>query len=244
VFPVGSVLSKVFYFDDVPKETRLLVRHEEGDWAGYVYQWREDGSDADLLDGAKSLIEQGIEHIIPSRVQCVQCHVGAAGSSLGPEDRQMNRFVAYQNGADSANQIATLQHIGILDSTATADPADIDRLPDPADTSGDLVDRAKSYLHANCANCHRPGGPGRGPMDFRYEVAHEDMGACNVAVTTDDFGDPNVAIIVPGDASISAVNIRTSRLNLGAMPPLGKQVVDSDGAALLDQYVSSLASCP
>ena len=244
VFPIGSVLSKVFYFDDVPKETRLLVRHADGGWEGYAYQWRDDGSDADLLDGAQSLIDQGIDHIIPSRVQCIQCHVAAAGSSLGPENVQMNRFVTYPDGGDSVNQIATLQNIGILDSTASADPADIERFPDINDASVDIVDRAKTYLHANCANCHRPGGPGRGPMDFRYEVAHADMGACNIAATVDDFGNPEIRIVVPGDPALSAVNIRTSRLDLGAMPPLGKQVIDDDGVALLDQYVTSLAECP
>ena len=32
------------------------------------------------------------------------------------------------------------------------------------------ADRARSYLHANCAGCHRPGGPGRGDIDLRAET--------------------------------------------------------------------------
>jgi len=244
VFPIGSVLSKVFFFDGMPVETRMLVRHDDGDWAGYAYEWRADGSDADLISGAVSLEDQGISHTIPSRVQCMQCHVGAAGNSLGPENNQMNMFVIYPGSSDPVNQIATLTSIGIVDSSLGIDPADIERLPDIGDANVDVTDRAKAYLHTNCSNCHRPGGPGRGPMDFRYQIPHEDMGACNAAITVDDFGDPDVRIIVPGDPAKSAVNIRVSRLALGAMPPLGKQVIDADGVALLDEYVDSLNECP
>jgi hypothetical protein len=38
---------------------------------------------------------------------------------------------------------------------------------DNTDTSLDR--RARAYLHENCGYCHRPNGPGQGPMDFRFE---------------------------------------------------------------------------
>lgn len=41
-------------------------------------------------------------------------------------------------------------------------------LPDASDNAQPVVERARAYLHANCANCHQPNGPGRGGLDFRY----------------------------------------------------------------------------
>jgi uncharacterized repeat protein (TIGR03806 family) len=243
-FPVGSVLAKSFYFDGNPVETRLFVRHDDGDWAGYAYKWRPDGTDADLLDGAFSLSEMGLAHTIPSRPQCLQCHVGAAGYSLGPEHAQMNRFIVYPDSTLLANQLATLEAIGMFDSDLSEDPGQIDRLSNTNDGGVSVTDRAKAYLHSNCSNCHRPNGPGRGPADFRYEVPHEQMGVCNESVTTDDFGIPGIALLVPGHPELSAINIRVGRLDLAAMPPIGKQAIDSDGVALLDEYVNSLTSCP
>ena len=242
-FPVGSVLAKQFYFDDAPVETRLLVRHNDGGWAGYAYKWRADLSDADLVDGAVSLMDQGLSHTIPSRGHCLQCHVDAAGDSLGPENAQVNMFVDYPSTGMRANQLITLQAIGLFEAPLPDDPINIARLPALDDTSVELVTRAKAYLHVNCSNCHRPGGPGRGTADFRFEVPHSEMGVCNMPAL-DDFGNPLVALIFPGDPSLSAVNIRASLLGVGAMPPLGKQAVDDAGIALLDEYVSDLASCP
>ncbi len=38
-FPTGSVLMKNFSVDNQLVETRLFMRHPDGDWAGYTYQW-------------------------------------------------------------------------------------------------------------------------------------------------------------------------------------------------------------
>jgi hypothetical protein len=35
--PIGSVLMKEFSIEGRKIETRLLVRHDDGDWAGYAY---------------------------------------------------------------------------------------------------------------------------------------------------------------------------------------------------------------
>jgi mono/diheme cytochrome c family protein len=174
----------------------------------------------------------------------MQCHVWAAGNSLGPENSQINMFVDYLAAGTRANQLVTLQSIGFFDAPLSEDPIDVVRLPSTEDATIDLVTRAKAYFHVNCSNCHRPGGPGRGTADFRFEQAHSDMGVCNMPAQFDDFGNPQVALIVPGDPSLSAVNIRTSLLGVAAMPPLGKQSLDNAGIALLDDYVNSMTVCP
>ena len=242
-FPIGSVLSKVFYFDGAPVETRLLVRHDDGGWAGYAYLWRDDGSDADLISGAVSLADKGHAHTVPSRAQCSQCHLEFLGGSLGPENLQMNKFVRYETEGPMVNQVATLKSVGIVHMHVDTDPADIPRLPSIEDNTVDIETRARAYLHANCSNCHQPGGPGRGAADFRFSNSFAQMNLCNKPVQIDDFGITGVAMIVPGHPELSAVNIRIGRLELGAMPPVGKQALDEAGIILMDDFVTGLETC-
>src|SRR5207244_9316833 len=48
--PVGSVLMKEFSLNGQRLETRLLVHHDDGEWAGYTYVWDDTGTDATLID--------------------------------------------------------------------------------------------------------------------------------------------------------------------------------------------------
>src|SRR5258706_11835722 len=99
----------------------------------------------------------------PSPSQCLRCHTAAAGRSLGLETAQLERAFDYGTGA--ADQLGTLEHIGLFD--APLPPAPRPRLPDP-DGPAPTADRARAVLHANCSFCHRPNGLGRGPADLRY----------------------------------------------------------------------------
>ena len=51
--PIGSVLVKSFSLADQLVETRLFVRHEDGGWAGYSYEWNDAQTEALLLPGSK-----------------------------------------------------------------------------------------------------------------------------------------------------------------------------------------------
>jgi hypothetical protein len=51
-FPVGSVLVKEFTVGGRKVETRLLVRHDDGNWAGYAYAWNEAGTAAEQIGRA------------------------------------------------------------------------------------------------------------------------------------------------------------------------------------------------
>src|SRR5450432_1378272 len=48
-FPAGSVLMKTFSVGGRKVETRLLMRHADGAWAGYSYEWNDGETDATLL---------------------------------------------------------------------------------------------------------------------------------------------------------------------------------------------------
>ena len=54
-FPAGTVLVKHFRLFKQLIETRLLMRHEGGQWAGYSYEWNDSETEATLLDGGRCM---------------------------------------------------------------------------------------------------------------------------------------------------------------------------------------------
>ncbi|HEY0189974.1 MAG TPA: PQQ-dependent sugar dehydrogenase, partial [Kofleriaceae bacterium] len=182
--PIGSVAVKEFAVGGVPIETRLFMRHADGGWAGYTYEWDADGKDATLLTGAKTKqIAAGRTWSYPSRSQCLQCHSQAAGGTIGLEVAQLNSDEVYTSTNRQSNQLATLDHIGVFTTPLAADPSTLPKLVKPTGADGSVEDRSRSYLHANCAHCHRPGGGGQGTMDLRYANALANTKTCNAPVT-------------------------------------------------------------
>ena len=237
-FPEGTVLMKEFALDGRRIETRLLVLHTDGNWAGYTYEWDEAETDASLLPAGKTRDVAGQLWGYPSRAECLQCHTSAAGRSLGLETRQLNRDFLYP-GDLRANQIDTLEHIGMF----SAPPARLDPLP-AFDGAEPLELRARSYLHANCSNCHQPGGTGQGSADFRFTTAFSDMQVCGVEPNEGDLGVAGAQLLVPGDPASSLISLRMKALDSNRMPDVGTRAVDPEGTALVDGWIEGIASCP
>ncbi len=147
-FPVGTVLMKHFRLGGKLVETRLFMRHDDGGWEGYSYEWNDAETDARLLPANKTRKVGNATWYYPSRGDCTRCHTAAAGGSLGPETLQLNSDVVYAATNRVSNQLRTLEHIGMLDKPL---PAPADQLPAlvAPDGSAPLDARARSYLHAS-----------------------------------------------------------------------------------------------
>ena len=77
-------------------ETRLFMRHPDGTWGGFTYEWNAQQTDATLVEGgAVRDIGNGQNWIFPSESQCLDCHTSAAGRALGLETAQLNRTFTY-----------------------------------------------------------------------------------------------------------------------------------------------------
>ncbi|MFL6578775.1 MAG: PQQ-dependent sugar dehydrogenase [Povalibacter sp.] len=243
--PSGTVLMKNFAVASKLIETRLFMRHsDDGSWGGYSYAWNDEQTDATLVRGGEVHdIGNGQQWIFPSEAQCLQCHTNVAGSSLGLEAAQLNREFTYPQTARTANQLVTLSHIGVL-SPPVSDASSQPRMPDPKDSSASLNDRARAYLHTNCSQCHRPGGPTPGAMDLRYTTALSETSACNVPPQAGDLGLGNTArLIAPGDATQSILVNRMNRRDAHGMPPVGSNIVDAEGVALMTEWINGLTGC-
>lgn len=243
--PVGAVLAKAFSLAGREIETRLLVRHASGAWAGYSYAWAEDGRDAALIgeDGAFQPIGRQEWHF-PSRQHCLDCHTRAAGFTLGLELAQLDRDRVDPGGR---NQLATWVAMGLFETDLPPPAARPLPLADPDVAAAPLEARARAYLHANCGNCHRPDGV-REPnveIDLRVSTPLAGMRICDEIPRRTDLGVAEARLLAPGDPERSLLSIRLHTLVASVrMPPVASSVVDVAGAALVDGWILSLRACP
>ena len=114
-----------------------------------------------------------------------------------------------------------------------ADPADAGPVSQSGRHLGTLGERARAYLHTNCSQCHRPGGPTTANLDLRYATALASTNACDVAPSLGELGITDARLIAPGAAARSVLVARMSRRDAHGMPPVGIAQVDAEGAALL-----------
>ena len=242
-FPNRSVLMKNFRVGTRLIETRLLMRHPDGTWGGFTYEWNAQQSNATLVEGGATRDIGGQDWIFPSESQCLDCHTLAANRALGLETPQLNRTLTYPQTGRTANELATLSHIGVL-TPPVADSTQAPVMPDPSDTTAALANRARAYLHTNCSQCHRPGGPTPSTMDLRYTTALDATNACNAPPQAGDLGiGANARLIAPGSTANSVLVNRVNRRDSSGMPPLASNLVDTDGVALLTQWIDGLSGC-
>lgn len=242
-FPTGTVLMKNFRNATRLIETRLFMRHPDGTWGGFTYEWNAQQTDATLVAGGAVRDIDGQRWTFPSEAQCVQCHTAAAGRALGLETAQLNKSFVYTQTNRSSNELATLSTIGVLAppiGDAAAQPA----MPNPTDTTAPLANRARAYLHTNCAQCHRPNGPTPSSMDLRYTTSLAATNACNATPQQGDLGLGTAArLIAPRSAVNSIIVARANRRDAHAMPPVGSHQVDAAGVSLLSEWINALSGC-
>jgi uncharacterized repeat protein (TIGR03806 family) len=243
--PPGSVTIKTFKVDGRPIETRFFVRLLSGEWAGYTYEWNEGGTDATVLyEGNRQRPVGNREHYFPTRAECLSCHQEGAGYSLGLEIAQLNREVTYPGGR-RADQLSTWAHIGLLESPLPMDVRQLPALPAPDDQRLPVESRARAYLHANCANCHRPGSEGSGTIDLLFSTPLAETMACEAeAVRGTLEAGIDARIIKAGNPEKSMVVVRMLELGRGRMPEIASLRVDHEGVTLVSDWIRSIAACP
>lgn len=242
-FPSGTVLVKNFRLNGRLIETRHLMRHTDGVWAGYTYEWNAQETEATRVRNGKTVNIDGQDWVYPDEAECLRCHTEIAGVALGPETAQMNRDFTYPQTGRTHGQLETLDAIGLFASPLQGGPATLPALPDPLDPGADLAGRARAYLHSNCANCHQPGGPTPVNLDLRHTTSLSNLNACDVVPTADDLGIAMARIIAPGAADRSVLVERMKLRDENGMPPLGSTVIDADGVDLVSRWIDGLAGC-
>ena len=260
-FPDGTALIQTFALDleaGNPTsrhrvETRLLTR-QQGEWVGYSYIWNDEQTDAALVDttGTDRVFtiqdssapdgsrEQAWHY--PSREECMGCHSRAANYVLGLTTLQMNKVHNY--GTVSDNQLRTLNHINVFKKPLSKSPEEYPKLVDPYDPNEPLEARARSYLHAACANCHvhTGGGNARIVLDFTTDL--DKTYSVGFQPQHDTYGIPDAMLIAPGDPERSILYQRVARPGAGKMPPLATSQQDLQAAQLLYDWITQMKPIP
>jgi uncharacterized repeat protein (TIGR03806 family) len=253
-FPAGTVFVKTFELpvDDAnPQilrrlETRLLVRDTNGAVYGASYKWRADNSDADLVTAGitepvtiKTSTGARVQKwFYPGRQDCLTCHTPASGGVLGVKTRQLDGDFKYPNGVTD-NQLRAWNNAGLFDAKLNeAEIPHFDKLVAVTDTAAPLSLRARSYFDANCSQCHRPGGV-ESFFDARFDTPLDKQDFINGPIEN-PLGISGAKIIVPGDISKSVLFHRISVTGNLQMPPLARNVDDTNAIQTITQWIDSL----
>jgi mono/diheme cytochrome c family protein len=144
------------------------------------------------------------------------------------------------NGAGSENQIEMLAKAGYFDSgTTIPDVKTLGAYAKADDTTAPLEWRVRSYLAANCVQCHQPGGVVQGLWDARPTTATNLAGLIGGALVS-DRGDKAAKVVVPGDTVHSMLMKRVEGHGVPRMPPLATNVEDPNAEKLLTEWIEEM----
>lgn len=264
-FPLGTIIVKRFAypldFGDPggatrELETRLLVYEDEvKGWTPLTYVRDEALGDSVLEIAGKRIAVDYVDqtgaaktedYLVPNSNQCGNCHERSDRITfLGPFTQQLNRVVDVDGSP--RDQLAYLAERGLFASSIPAS----DTLPAFSDPFGDapLEARARSYLHANCSHCHRPGGGGgpSGLVLLQWETDPIDYGVCKSPVAAGSGAGGNPADIVPGHPEQSIIPFRMRSVDPEIkMPELPNRISDARGVELIESWIAGMtpAGCP
>lgn len=256
-FPVGAVLIKNFYYENVQPdnstriiETRLMIHKADG-WIFANYIWNTEQTEA-YFDMAGSYtdiswIENGkpksTNYRIPSEVECLTCHKtnGSTASAIGPKPQNLNKNYNYTDGVQ--NQLERWKKQGYLSET----PSNILSTVDWTDTSQPLDLRVRSYIDINCAHCHREGSHcDYRTMRFAFTetTQPQNLGIC---VPPDEVINPSLTYIIAKKNSLrSVLTYRIKSVNSAQrMPLLGRTIVHEEAVSMIEQWINTMDSpCP
>lgn len=261
-FPVGTVVSKTFLYEQNPDgrlnlqarwdgnpatlnnprliETRLLVKQSHG-WDALPYVWQGDDAFLDITGELLRLetSQDTLNYLVPSRNQCASCHATNHTTGeiqpIGLKARHLNRA----HPLHTANQLTAMVNEGRLDRKA-------DEIPTNAhwtDNRASLSHRARSYLDINCGHCHNPQGAADTSgllLDYQAHSLAE-LGQCKAPIAAGRGSGGRMFSIVPGKPEASIMTFRMESTNPAIMmPELGRSLVHVEGAALIRDWVASL----
>ena len=260
-FPAGTVFVKHFELpiNDTNAaitqrvETRLLVVDQNGAAYGLTYKWRlrrlgrrsvDDRDQRQFYYYWRRLafcrnpawisepFGLSVFAILPTPLCCswVKTH-------------QLNCSTTYPETGITDNQLRALGNIGLFGTNySEAQLGSYLRSYSVTNTSVSLELRARSYLDANCSQCHRPGGV-LAYFDARFVTPLSRQGLDSGDLAYTFITDTNDRVVMH-DLPHSLVYNRASRVGQYQMPPLAKNLVDADAMLTISNWINSLPSGP
>lgn len=232
-----------------PKAVRLetqILHFDVDTWRAYTYAWNDEQTDAvrvrTSFDRAYSVPDQRVDGGLrqqtwhfASSTECLLCHTTRGGTVYGFNASQLDCEFDYPAARD--NQLRTLTHLGLFAEPRSSVP---DPIVDPHDDSATLEQRARAYLHVNCAHCHRRGGGGTAAMDVQVQLPLDKTNLLHQRPTQGTFGVHGARVVAAGDPYRSVLLYRMAKTGRGRMPYIGSSVVDQRGVDLIHDWIQGL----
>ena len=244
-FPLGTKLFKEFRWKGRLAETRVFWKVRDRRWLRASYRWNEEQTAARRFEGGDVEVSGDTYHI-PTAKECDQCHKGRTDNILG--------FEAVLLALPDATGYRLSD---LLRDHRLSDVDKLEKLELGDDGTGHAA-TALPWLHVNCGvSCHNrnPASEAYKTMlSFRLQVA--DLNGASTrevdarttsidvrAVTPRWSGRTRVVPAAP-DKSLAyfLASTRQPKMPRDQMPPIATRVVPVDGAHLLEQWISSLAT--
>jgi len=241
-FPAGTVLAKTIRWQEVLLETQVL--HFDGSrWHGYSFAWNKEQTDAELAprEGMELVIDSIPEKRwrIHGRNECFQCHNPWSETTLAFTPEQL-----HLESSDDESMWMRLHRDGWIESMnakrESIDPRGCVRLPLQQELSVSLEDRARSYLHVNCAHCHQFGAGTGLAISLRRSDSMEESKLLSKTPEKGSLGFTDAKIIDPGNPSNSILLYRMASSSIGRMPHIGSREVDFEAVSLISQWIEQM----
>lgn len=254
-FPKESVLVKTLSLEmrrgepESRKAIETQILHYDGiNWMPYTYQWNADQTDATLVDAAG--LDTTLEILddqapggkrmqawrFAGRSECQRCHNKWSGPALAFGTFHFTGPTV--QSATSTDQLEEFARVGLIDKLPeVSDPA---LLVDTSDDSSDIERRARSYLHINCAHCHRMHAGGSVLAFMHADLSLEQTNLINTRPSQGMFGIHDARVIAAGDPFRSILLHRMAKLGGGRMPHIGSFEVDVEGLELLSSWIDQM----
>ena len=241
--PVGSVVMKSFAIAGRRMETRLFVHHDDGDWAGYAYEWTDDQTDAlpPPVREDEGHRRSDLDVSEPERLHDVP--LGRGRPHARPRDRaaQPRHHVRGTNRSRISSRRSITSGCSRLRSAHRRPPSWPTRrlrptgrsTPAPAPTSTRTAAIAIVRTAARA-------GPRWTSDSRRLSSTPRRAPSPRWSTTSASLGRE---IIAPGKPETSILSQRVHATSSRRMPPLATRRVDAVGTALLDDWIRGLA-CP
>ena len=250
-FPPGTQLWKEFSHGR-RIETRYIERRPDGSWRFAAYVWSADGREAVLAPAGGATLVAGPagRYAVPSRTDCLACHEGPAVPVLGFSALQLSP------DRDPLAPHAEKPQAGALDLPGLVARRLLVNLPaallasPPRIAARTPTERAAlGYLHGNCGHCHDPAGALDG-LDLAL-AQRADPAASSAAHAIRSllgresrYRPAGLAAaeriaLDPRQPSTLLLRLRATQ-PIARMPPLGVQLVDDKGSALVERWIQEL----
>ncbi|HMJ66548.1 MAG TPA: PQQ-dependent sugar dehydrogenase, partial [Candidatus Binatia bacterium] len=233
--PAGSVVIQHFDATGRKLETHVYWCRDSNCYRAAAYRWNSAGDDAALVEDGEVIAIGSKRHwYSPGTEECLRPETTVSGFVLQLNARQINR--------------ATLRHwneLGMLEPTlSNSDLASLEQLEPLNNERASPELRVRSWLDANCAVCHQPGGPSRGLFDARFSTPLNSQNLINGELVAGDLGVAGARVIVPGSPEKSILYQRLKRTDFFRMPPVSVNDEPPPVLPILAEWIRSLNGNP